>query len=184
MLDRHPELRVIFAHFYFLSADMSRAARFLEEHPSVRFDLTPGIEMLYNISMDPEAGREFFTEYADRLIFGTDIASDLSVEEGRIRAGIVYRWLETDDTFRVPPGADFLLGSPEAGVIRGMSLPGEVLEKIYRENLVGLAGAEPRPLDRGAAGEQCERLARIAEEMSGVPAAETEAGRVAAHLSG
>lgn len=183
VLRRHPDLKVIFAHFYFLSADLPRAARFLEEHPTVHFDLAPGIEMLYNISRDPEAGREFFIRFADRIVFGTDLSSGQTVAEGRVRAGIVYRWLETEDTFRVPPEADFLLGPPEDGVIRGMSLPEDVLAKIYRENFVRLAGAEPKPLNRAVAVEVCNDIARIAEEFSGKPAAETEAALVAEKLA-
>ncbi len=145
----------------------------------MRFDLAPGIEMLYNISRDPDAGREFFINYADRIVFGTDLSSGQSLEEGRVRAGIVYRWLEGDKEFRVPPEADFLLGPPEDGIIRGMSLPDDVLDTIYRANFAEMAGAQPVALNVGAAVEECERLAAMAEAMSGTPAAETEAGRVA-----
>lgn len=183
VLARHPALKIIFAHFYFLSADLQRAGRFLDEHPCVHFDLAPGIEMLYNISHNPEAGREFFIRYADRIIFGTDLSSRLTDEEARIRAGIVFRWLETGDTFRLPDEADFLLGPPEDGVVRGMALPDDVLARIYRENFIRLAGPEPVPLNVEAAVEECRRLAAIAEAMSGGPAAETEAARVAAALA-
>ncbi len=34
VLTRHPALRITFAHFYFLSADLPRAARFLDQHPT------------------------------------------------------------------------------------------------------------------------------------------------------
>jgi hypothetical protein len=174
---------VIFAHFYFLSADLGRAARFLDTHPSVRFDLAPGIEMLYNLSRDPNIARDFFCRYAERIVFGTDISSRNSLEEGRLRAGIIFRWLETQDTFRVPEATDFLLGPPQDGVIHGISLPDEVLSKIYRENLVRLVGAQPRPLDVPRALEECDRLAAIAEALSGRLAAETEAGKVAQKLA-
>jgi hypothetical protein len=183
ILARHPRLKVIFAHFYFLSADLPRAARFLEEHPHVHFDLAPGIEMLYNISRDPEAGREFFLRYADRIVFGTDLSSGQTLEEGRIRAGIVFRWLESEDTFRVPEEADFLLGPPEDGIIRGMALPQEVLQHLYRGNLARLTGGPPKPLQVEAAIAECERLAAIAAALSGRPAAETEAARVAQSLA-
>lgn len=183
ILQRHPQLRVTFAHFYFLSADLPRASCFLDKHPTVRFDLAPGIEMLYNISEDPETGRDFFINYADRIVFGTDIASDVTVEKGRIRAGMMFRWLESDDTFRSPEQADFLLGPPEDGIIRGLHLPPEVLDKIYRENFVERAGERPCPLDIGAAVEQLERTARIAEDLSGHRKEETEAARVAKRLS-
>lgn len=182
VLARHPRLKIIFAHFYFLSADLPRAARFFDEHPHVHFDLAPGIEMLYNISRDPEVGREFFIQYADRLVFGTDLASNLTVEEGRFRAGLVFRWLESADTFRVPEAADFLLGPPEDGIIRGMSLPDDALAPIYHDNFARLVGPEPKALDIGAAREECQRLAALAEALSGQPAAETEAAKVAQSL--
>ena len=183
VLGKHPGLRVIFAHFYFLSADLARAARFLDEHPTVQFDLAPGIEMLYNISRDAQAGREFFIRYADRIVFGTDLSSGLSVQEAVARAGIVFRWLETDDTFRVPKEADSLLGPPQDGIIQGMSLPDDVLARIYNHNLVRLLGAQPKPLKVQAAIAECERLAAMAEAMSGRPAADTEAARAAERLA-
>jgi len=183
VLERHPRLNLIFAHFYFLSADLERATSFLDQHPTVSLDLAPGVEMLYNISRDPEAGREFFVRHAGRIIFATDLASGLKIPEAIARAGIVYRWLESDDEFRVPEEADFLLGAPEDGVIRGMALPDDALARIYRGNFMDRVGPEPRALDTEAALAECERLAAIAEGMSGRPAAETEAARVAGHLA-
>jgi predicted TIM-barrel fold metal-dependent hydrolase len=181
VLARHPRLKIMFAHFYFLSADLARAGRFLDEHPTVHFDLAPGIEMLYNMSHDVDASREFFIKYAKRIVFGTDLSSRLTVEEGRLRAGIVFRWLESADTFRIPQGVDFLLGKPEDGIIRGMSLPTDVLLKIYGENFARLTGPQPRALDLSRAIEGCERMAAIAQAMSGKPAAET--ARVAKALA-
>ena len=183
VLARYPNLRIIFAHFYFLSADLARARRFFDQHPTVYFDLAPGIEMLYNLSRDPGSSREFLIEYADRIVFGTDLSSDLTVEQGRIRAGIIFHWLESEDTFRVPAAADFLLGPPEDGLIRGLSLPADVLAKIYYGNFVRLVGSEPHALNVERAIEECERLAAIAEALSGRPAAETEAARVARSLA-
>ena len=46
-----------------------------------------------------------------------------------------------------------------------------------------MVGPEPKPLDRAAAATECERLASIAEAMSGKPAGETEAACVAKALS-
>lgn len=183
VLARHPRLRIVFAHFYFLSADLPRAIRFLDAHPTVSLDLTPGIEMLYNLSRDLDASRAFFGQYADRIVFGTDLSSTLSVEEGRYRAGIVYRWLESDDTFRVPVGADFLLGAPEDGVIRGLALPEDVLDKIYAGNFKRLAGEAPRALNVSLAIHECERLAEIAQALSGESKVETEAAKVASLLA-
>jgi predicted TIM-barrel fold metal-dependent hydrolase len=178
----HPKLPIIFAHFYFLSADLPRAARFFDAHPTVCFDLTPGVEMLHNLSKDVDASRDFFIRYADRIVYGTDIAGGNTVVEAQARAGIVFRWLESADTFRVPAEADFLLGQPEDGEIRGMALPQEVLTKIYHDNFARLAGTSPRALDVAKAAALSAEIASIAEALSGTPAGETEAGRVAALL--
>ena len=183
VLAKHPKLRITFAHFYFLSADLPRARRFFDEHPTVHFDLAPGIELLYNLSRDRDRSREFLIEYADRIVFGTDLSSGLTVEEGRFRAGIVFRWLETEDTFRIPKGTDFLLGRPEDGLIRGVSLPPDVLMKIYRGNFGRLVGAEPRALNVERAIQESERLAAIDAALLGKPAAETEAALVAKSLA-
>jgi hypothetical protein len=149
----------------------------------VCLDLAPGIEMLYNISRDVEAGREFFTDYADRIVFGTDLASRLNLEEAGIRAGIVFRWLETADTFRVPDEADFLLGPPEDGIVHGMALPTDALSKIYTGNFTRIVGAAPRELSVSAARDLCRRIATVAETISGTQAGATEAGRVADMLN-
>lgn len=182
VLVKYPKLNIIFAHFYFLSADLKRATRLFDAHPNVNFDLAPGIEMLYNMSKNPDASRDFFIKYADRIVYGTDLASRQTVTEGHVRAGIVFRWLESDDTFRVPETVDFLLGPPEDGIIRGMSLPDDVLAKIYRGNFTRLVSAEPRRLNAAGAIKTCEGIAAIAEAVSGTPAADTEAARVAALL--
>jgi len=175
VLDRHPGLKVIFAHFYFLSADLRRAAAMLDAHEGVCFDLAPGIEMLYNLSRDPDSARDFFVGYADRIVFGTDIEGGAPVEQAVIRARTVMRWLETSDEFRLPEGADYTLGPPTDGVIRGMRLPQDVLENIYSANFMGLVGGEPKPLDTPRAVEECRRIAAELSLLGGDPAAALDA---------
>lgn len=166
VLARYRGLVVIFAHFHFLSADLPRAARLLERFEGVHLDLAPGIEMIYNMSQDVARTREFFIRFADRIIFGTDIASENTDAEALARAGIIRRWLETDDHYRVPAEADFLLGKPEDGVARGLSLPDGVLDKIYRTNFERVVGQAPRPFSRDMAADECRRIARLAEDSS------------------
>ena len=73
ILERHPNLKITFAHFYFLSNEMERAARFLDAHPSVCFDLAPHVDMYRDFSRDPAAARAFFLRYAERILYGTDM---------------------------------------------------------------------------------------------------------------
>jgi hypothetical protein len=75
VLDRHPNLKVIFAHFFFLSAQLERLAGYLDRYPNMYVDLTPGIEMYFNFAADPQHTRQFFMQYQDRIIYGTDIGA-------------------------------------------------------------------------------------------------------------
>jgi predicted TIM-barrel fold metal-dependent hydrolase len=183
VLNRHPRLQVIFAHFYFLSAQLDRAEALLKAHPGVHLDLAPGIELLYNLSKDVDRTRDFFERYADRIVFGTDISGDQTPEQAGLRSGIVTRWLQTDETYRVPEGADFLLGPPEDGIIHGLSLSPQAQERILGGNFLRLTGGAPRPLNRAAAKTECERLAAEAAALSGEPVESTEAWRAAQILA-
>jgi hypothetical protein len=182
VLNRHPRLKIVFAHFYFLSADLPRATAFLDRHPSISLDLAPGIEYLYNMSRDVDSAREFFIKYADRIILGTDIEDNNTLDEAAKRLGIITRWLETDDEYRVPEGADFLLGPPADGIIRGLGLPDDVLTKIYHCNFERFAGPQPRPLDMKLVAQECARIAEEVSVFKGVPAESTEAGKAANRL--
>ncbi|NCP32813.1 MAG: amidohydrolase family protein [Armatimonadetes bacterium] len=184
VLARHPKLKLLFAHFYFLSADLPRAARLFDRFENVHLDLAPGVELLYNLSQDVEATREFFTKYADRIVFGTDTASGNSPQEAQIRAGLVTRWLETDDEYLVPDEADFLLGPPEDGLMRGLSLPADVLARIYRGNFERLAGSRPILLDRSLAAEECDRIAAEIDALAGRRLEDNHARAAALRLRG
>jgi predicted TIM-barrel fold metal-dependent hydrolase len=181
VLSRHPNLNVIFPHFYFLSADLDRAAVLFAEHPNVHFDLAPGIELLYNLSRTPDLAREFFVRHAERILFGTDtgMLAELPHDTCLARIDIVRRFLETADEFRLPPEADFLLGPPGDGLIRGIDLPAEALETICRTNFERLAGSSPRPLNAQLAKAECQRISAEVDALAGGKAEENPAARIA-----
>jgi len=183
VLARHPHLRVVFAHFYFLSADLPRARRFLAEHPAVRIDLAPGVEFLFNLSARPDEARAFFIDHADRIVFGTDIGAGQTTTAAGARAWMVGRFLETADTFHPPADADELLEPGSEKEIVGLDLPAEVLEKIYHANFESFATPRPRPVDLAAAVALCRDHAALAANLSGTPAEDTEAAHCAAALA-
>jgi hypothetical protein len=143
ILERHPRLKLILAHFYFLSGDMERAAAFLDRWPSVSFDITPGGEMYTRFSQAPAAWRDFFNTYAARLLFGTDTAGgpERPDPEGLARVqrqvAEMRRFLETEDVFEG-------LGR---GALHGLGLPEGTLAALYAGNFYRLAGAQPHPLN-------------------------------------
>jgi predicted TIM-barrel fold metal-dependent hydrolase len=82
------------------------------------------------LGRQPYTARRFFSQYADRILFGLDAGPDLATYRH------YYRFLETDDEyFSYNP-----TGQPTQGRwhIYGLFLPDEVLRKIYYENAARL----------------------------------------------
>ncbi len=170
VLERHPSLQIIFAHFYFLSADLERAARFLDAHPTVCFDITPGAEMYNNLTRQYDAARAFFTTYQDRIVYGTDtstrgIAQD-GVEHPLAKARYVRAFLEGEEPFTPSPLIPHWL-EDDLEAIRPLALPEEMLVKIYHANFECLYGARPAPLDEEAARAELARMADVIDAGEG-----------------
>ena len=156
LLKRHPRAKITFPHMYFMSDDLGRLADFLNRHPYVNVDITPCPEIYYHLSKDPGRTREFFVEYQDRLIFGTDNTLELSPIEG---ISNIRRFLESDETFFVPQyGFDITGIAP---------LPPEVLRKIYRENFLRIC--DPKPFAPKKAAEYCDKLYETVRHFEELP---------------
>jgi len=110
--------------------------------------LTPGIELIYNISRKRDDWRGFFIKYQDRLLFGTDTGTWETVEESVVKIWLVRNFLESDEEFFTPSEADMLLTRYKEPFV-GLTLPKSVLRKIYAGNFRRLWGETPRivPLD-------------------------------------
>ena len=140
LLARHPHLRAIFAHFFFLSDQPAQVQKFLDDHPSVFIDVTAGVEMYENFSKDPALWRSFFIKNSGRIIYGTD-ATDGEIrttDEGVAlngHGGMELDFLRTDRVF-----------THYGMTIRGLGLPEDVQEKILYTNFITLAGNDPRPM--------------------------------------
>jgi predicted TIM-barrel fold metal-dependent hydrolase len=143
ILGRHSKVNIVFPHFLFLSPHMERFSDFFEHHPNAHVDLTPGIELVYNISHRRDDWRRFFTRYADRILLGTDIGMSRTVEEHLVRIWILRNFLETGEEFYTPNSADDLLTRYEDPFI-GLDLPKTTLEKIYAGNFYRLWGPKPK----------------------------------------
>jgi hypothetical protein len=183
VLERHPGLKVIFAHFYFLSNQLERLAGLLERFPNMHIDLTPGIEMYYNLSRQAQAARDFFIKYQDRIVFGTDIGAkallstpEMGIEPGEsgLRIRVVRSFLENKGEYSLEVEDGFLFGR-FAGPYHGLGLPEGVLSKIYAGNFERLAGMQPRALDPGAILAECGRLKTLIPMMAAAqPGAEVD----------
>lgn len=145
VLKRHPKLNLILPHFCFLAGGLDEASDLLEKHPNVFFDLAPGVEWLHHLSENREAGKDFFIRYADRIIYGTDMGMKNNATH-RDRALMIQKFLETEDSFPVPP--DIFMHPDERGDLRGLGLPESVMERIYSKNFHRAMGnSQPLPLN-------------------------------------
>ncbi|MBQ8370677.1 MAG: amidohydrolase family protein [Clostridia bacterium] len=137
VLERHPMLKVTFAHFFFMGDEPQRLEDVFRQYPNVNVDLTPGWEMYAAFARDPEFWRAFFVKYADRIGFGTDSGDESAGSAGI--PDIVYRFLTTRD-------------EQEIWGIRfpGIALDDASLEKILRTNFLDRVGSRPKPVNRDA----------------------------------
>ena len=138
MLDKHPKLNVTFAHFLFLSHRMDEARRVMEKYPNVKLDLTPNTYMYTDFSKKIDEWRDFFIEYQDRILFGTD-ADDYKPYNDALHNG-VYSALTHDRS-------EFELGIYFKPTVRGLELPESVVDKICYGNFAKFAGESTAPVN-------------------------------------
>ena len=175
VLGRHPGLKILFAHFFFFSAQLGRLAAVLDAYPNVMTDLTPGIEMYENFSLAPEETRAFFDRYHDRIVYGTDIGSrfvynpgnrPFNEKENLRRPEIVRAFLTNTAPETVSADGNFVIGRPDFEMM-GLGLEGERLREILGGNFLHFVGREPRPVDTEKALALCadtrEKLAAAAK---------------------
>ena len=138
VLDAHPQLKVSFAHFFFLSDHPERLAALFDQYPGTSVDVTPGSEMYGSFLENREFYRDFFEKYQDRILFGTDTSysgGDMTRFTDRSRA--VVKFLTTDQDLEVISVAT-----------KGLALPQAVTEKILGGNFRKAAGAVPKTIHR------------------------------------
>ena len=139
VLGRHPRLRVTFAHFFFLSMFLKEARHLLDTYPNVSLDLTPGIEMYENFSLDPKEWREFFIAYKDRLLLGTDNDDQTPPDDAVDTVENILRFLSTNDAFT-------FWKSP----VQGLGLPSDAVRAIACDNFLVRNGERPKLVDGDA----------------------------------
>jgi predicted TIM-barrel fold metal-dependent hydrolase len=183
VLEQHPGLKAILAHFHFLSTDLERAGRLLDAYPNVCFDLAPGSEMYNQFTRHNEESRAFLLRYQERLIYGTDTTTggmardgDRAVERALERAWVVRTFLETSEPF-APPEVLRRWLEGDLDRFRGLGLPREALARIYRSNVERMYGPAPAALDRERALALVRGMAAALDRRPGAREGENHARR-------
>ena len=124
LIRRHPNTTFILPHVANYAEKLDYVSQLLDENPNVYIDFSARMDEL---GRESETSREFFIEYQDRILFGTDMPAS----ERMYRTH--FRFLETFDKDFTPPDCDGTFGSYR-WKISGIGLPKEVLKKIYHQN--------------------------------------------------
>jgi hypothetical protein len=131
MLEKHPDLRVVGAHLGSLEYDTDVLAATLDKYPNFAVDMAARIPHFQ--VQERTKVRNFIVDYADRLIYATDIGASESSSAEYVRNRTRETWREdwlyftTTDTLTAPE-----VNEP----FRGLELDSATLEKIYYQSAV------------------------------------------------
>lgn len=140
VLNKYPRLKLCLAHFFFMSETPEKLANMLDKYENLMIDITPGGEMYIDFDKRPEYFKGFFTKYADRIIFGTDMDFPVYLEAGKWLCDREYRFLATNET----------LSSFDDHRLTGIEIPRDALQKIFSDNLLKIFGGKPREINKEA----------------------------------
>ena len=139
MLEKHPDLVFIGAHLGSLEWSVDELAKRLDKYHNMNVDMAERVSHLqYQALTEWQKVHDFFIKYQDRLVYGTDLRSSAMdiVNKGiKDPSGIKkhahevwmrhWKFFTNDQMMRVPK---------VEGEFRGLKLPREVVDKIYRTN--------------------------------------------------
>jgi predicted TIM-barrel fold metal-dependent hydrolase len=123
---QHPKTTFVAAHVGESAEHLDRVASVLGSYPNVMIDMSARVAEL---GRQPYRARDFFLRFADRILFGTDLLPDVDMYR------LHFRFLETADEYFEYPSHASRQGRWN---IYGISLPDDVLTKIYRTNALRL----------------------------------------------
>jgi predicted TIM-barrel fold metal-dependent hydrolase len=147
---RHPRTTFIGVHFGNDPEDPQAVAAMLEALPNLVVDTAARVPELGR--QPPEALRELFVRYQDRILFGTDLG--VGVDDASLMLGStgatpptgddVRRFFTATWRFFETADRDFPHPTPIQGrwTISGLGLPPEVLRLVYAGNADRLLGLE------------------------------------------
>jgi len=135
LLAKFPKLRVVGAHLGSLEYDVAEIARRLDQFPNFAVDTSARMRDL--TYQDSAKVRDFFGDYQDRILFGTDVVqrqplASMSPEERRKK--IAYFESRYDMEMAYFESRQMVqMGDRQ---VRGLGLPEGILGKFYRDNAV------------------------------------------------
>ncbi len=124
VFEQNPRTLFIVAHGGSCSEDLGYVGRCLDKYPNMYVDFA---ERISELGRQPYTSKKFFSQYSDRIVFGTD------VNPFNVDYEANFRFLETYDEYfdysnkPKPPHGNWK--------IYGIGLDDDILKKIYYENI-------------------------------------------------
>ena len=132
MLEKHPDLKFIGVHLGSLEWSVGELAKRLDKFPNMAVDMAARIVHLqYQAKTNWQEVRDFCVKYQHRLLYATDLGANGTEDPEAIKKRSHDTWLNdwkflvTDETIHA---------SQVEGPFKGLKLPREVIDKIYRTN--------------------------------------------------
>lgn len=139
VIERHPKTTFVCLHVANHPENLDEVTSWLRRYPNMQVEIGARIGEL---GRQPRRARQFFEEFEDRILFGTDATPDgRSVPQQDLTPAlyqIYFRFLETlDEYFDYAPSR-----TPPQGRWRiyGIGLPDRILKKVYHDNAAKLLG--------------------------------------------
>ncbi len=131
MLEKHPDLTFINAHLGSLEWSLEEISKRLDKYPNMAVDLARMPELYLHAKNNWQKTRDFFIKYQDRLLYATDVQVEQTKDPAAMKSRAhdsrmrYWRFFTTDEKMNEPNSI---------GEFKGLKLPREVVDKIYREN--------------------------------------------------
>jgi len=131
MVEKHPDLKFIGAHLGSLEWSLDELAKRLDKFPNMAVDLSRMSNLQIHTMTNWQKTHDFFIKYQDRLLYGTDRAVERTKNPTAMKKNVHDAWIRqwrffTTDEKMLQPEID--------GEFKGLKLPREVIDKIYRKN--------------------------------------------------
>jgi predicted TIM-barrel fold metal-dependent hydrolase len=128
MFAKHAKTRFIAAHFGYHANDLARMGKLLDRLPNVYTEVGA---ILAELGRQPRGAHDFFVKYQDRILFGKD-----SYQPDEYP--YYWRTFETADEY-----FDYYRDYHAFWKLYGMSLPDDVLKKLYYKNALRIVPGLP-----------------------------------------
>ncbi len=130
---KHPDMLFIGCHLGSLEWNIDSLASRLDRFPNMAVDMSARIcHLQYQTVKERDRVRDFCIRYQDRLLYGTDVGYGGNEPE-TFRKDMHKTWI---DDWKYFTSKDEMTSDLFKGSFKGLQLPKEVVDKIYRTNAV------------------------------------------------